>query len=72
MGKVKKKGVIKHMKLEGGFYGFVDDAGQQWELLDLPKSAQVDQKTCTLELKPIDAETIAMWGQPAKVVRVLE
>ena len=40
--RIQRKGTVKHVSLEGGFYGIVGDDGRNYDPLNLPQEFQID------------------------------
>ncbi|WP_421948026.1 hypothetical protein [Phaeodactylibacter xiamenensis] len=69
MKNIRIKGTIKHVKLEGGFWGIVADDGREYRPVQMPEQLKHDGESVEVTLKPEEEEmSIHMWGQPVKVV----
>lgn len=66
---MKIKGKVVYQKLEGGFWGIVDEAGRQWRPVNMPEQLKMDGKE--VEVKAEEAEedmSIFMWGTPVRIL----
>ncbi len=68
MAKKRISGRVVHKKLEGGFWGIIDDEGREWLPLNFPEQLKTEGKKVNLTLREVDAETAVMWGQPARIL----
>ena len=67
---IEVMGTVKHIELEGGFWGIVTDKGESYDPMNLPESLKQDGLRVHFWLKPRkDVATTRMWGTPAAVVR---
>ena len=69
-GTVEMTGTIRHVGVEGGFWGITGDNGQKYDPLNLPEELQ----QAGLKLKfwvriRKDIATTHMWGTPVQIVR---
>jgi hypothetical protein len=63
-------GTVRHLELEGGFYGIAGDDGTQFDVSDLPAELRRDGARVRYILEEIPkAMSFHMWG---KIVRVIE
>ncbi|MEL7124261.1 MAG: hypothetical protein AAFO07_32800 [Bacteroidota bacterium] len=63
------EGTVKHMKLEGGFWGIVDSKGRQWRPVKMPEQIKYDGYKVQVTLKEVEEDmSIFMWGTPVKVI----
>ncbi len=61
---------VKHIELEGGFWGLVDDAGNQYEPEILPANLQQEGRRARVKVRSLDTASFRMWGQPVRIERV--
>jgi hypothetical protein len=56
-------GTVKYQNLSGGFWGIVDDAGNCWKPVKMPKALQKEGLAVELNAKKSDGIiSIFMWG----------
>lgn len=61
---------VRHLDLEGGFYGLVTEDGRNLDPVNLPKEFQQDGLRLEVRVVPLRNQvSIHMWGTP---VRILE
>lgn len=66
---MKITGKVVYKNIAGGFWGIIDNKGQEWRPINLPKSLQKDGKTVTINAKHADEEmSIFMWGTAIEVL----
>ncbi len=64
-------GTIKHINLEGGFYGLVADDGRKYLPKDLAREFKVDGLRVRFQVKILTGVvTIYMWGTPVEVLSI--
>jgi hypothetical protein len=64
-------GTIKHIDLEGGFYGLIADDGQKYLPKDLAREFKVDGLHVRFQVKILaGVATIYMWGTPVEVFSI--
>ena len=66
---IKIKGTVVFEQLETGFWGIVDEKGQQWRPVNMPNQLKVEG--AKVDIRAIEAEeeiSIFMWGTPVKIV----
>jgi len=68
----KKKeinGKVVYQNLEGGFWGIIDDQGNQYLPVNMPEQLKYKDITVSVVVKPIeDGAGTAMWGRPVYIV----
>ena len=59
---------VKHMSIEGGFWGLFDQQGRKWLPVNLPEQLKREgvEANCTLEEMP-DVVTSYNWGTPVRI-----
>lgn len=50
--------------MEGGAYGIVGDDGKQYFPVNMPNQLKKDGAKVVCHIRPSDAETLLMWGEP--------
>lgn len=69
MKKIKIKGTVKHLDLEGGFWGIVAENGKEYRPVNMPEQLKHDGEAVEVTLKGVEEEmSLHMWGEPVKVV----
>ncbi len=63
---------VKHIDLEGGFWGLLDDKGEQYEPIDLPPGLRQDGLRARVSVSFPDVMTGHMWGVPVEIKSVKE
>lgn len=66
---IKIKGTVVFEHLETGFWGIVDEKGQQWRPVNMPNQLKVEG--AKVDIRAIEAEeqmSIFMWGTPVRIV----
>jgi hypothetical protein len=62
---------VKHINLEGGFYGLVSENGSKLLPMKLPAKYRVDGTILRVKGEPIDnIATIQQWGTPFKLIDI--
>lgn len=65
---VTLQGHIRYQKMEGGFFGFIDNSGNKYTLINLPKSQLIDGLKIEIKGKIVDEyATTAQFGRVFKV-----
>lgn len=64
---MKIKGKVKFLSFEGGAYGIVDESGREYLPLNMPEQLKKDGASVVCTIKPADAETMIMWGEPVYI-----
>ncbi len=63
------EGTVQYIDLEMGFWGIVQADGSKWMIVNMPEQIKYDGKKVRVQLKPLDAMSMTMWGTPAKIIR---
>ncbi|MDQ3017131.1 MAG: hypothetical protein M3R25_10505 [Bacteroidota bacterium] len=58
------KGKVVYLSFEGGAYGIVDADGRKFLPLNMPNQLKKDGADVVCKVRPADAETMIMWGEP--------
>ena len=61
---MKIKGKVVYLSFEGGAYGIIDSNGRKYLPLNMPEQLKKDGAEVVCTVKPSDAETMMMWGEP--------
>ena len=70
-GLIEADGTIRHIPLEGGFWGIIADDGRRFDPLELDPALQRDGLRVHFEAMPeTDVMTVRMWGTPVTLRRV--
>ena len=67
---VSGTGLVRHVDLEGGFYGIVDDMGERYDPSNLPEDFKVDSLRVRYEATVTDKTTTRMWGRPVDIITI--
>jgi len=62
------KGKVSYQNLEMGFWGIIDEAGNKWQIMNMPEQLKYDGRQVAVTIEPIDAMTMTMWGTPAQII----
>ena len=65
---MKLKGKITYQTLESGFWGLIDEDGNQWEIINIPNQLKYPNKKVEIEAEELDIMTTAMWGIPISII----
>jgi hypothetical protein len=69
---MKIKGTVKHQKLSGGFWGIVDEEGNDWKPTKMPKELQKEGLKVELKAKKAEAMmSIFMWGTSIEILEFI-
>ncbi len=61
-------GKITYQSIETGFWGLIDNDGNQWEIIDIPNQLKYPNKKVEIEAEELDIVTTSMWGIPIKII----
>lgn len=62
-------GTVRHIEIEGGFYGIVTDDGTNLDPVNLPEEFQKDGVRLEARVVPLrDRISIHMWGTPVRII----
>ena len=64
----KITGKVAHLQLGTGFWGIIDDNGQEWRPVNMPEQLKVEGKQVTVAVKEVDDMSVFMWGTPVRIV----
>lgn len=64
---MKIKGKVIYLSFEGGAYGIEDESGKQYLPLNMPEQLKKDGAEVVCTVRPADAETTIMWGEPVYI-----
>ena len=65
---MKITGKVAFQNIGTGIWGIIDNKGNQWEVVNMPKSMQVEGKQVSVTAKEEDSFSIFMWGTPVKLI----
>lgn len=69
MAKIKIKGKVSFQNLGTGFYGIIDQKGNEWRPVRMPEQLKYDGKEVEIVAKEVDeGMSIFMWGTPVKII----
>jgi len=64
-------GTVKHIDLEGGFYGIVTDDGQKFDPVNLPDAFRQDGVRIKARVEPLEGQvSVRMWGTLVKIIDI--
>ena len=64
---MKIKGKVVYLSFEGGAYGIIDSSGRKFLPLNMPEQLKKDGADVVCSVRPSDAETMMMWGEPVYI-----
>ncbi len=64
---MKLKGKVVYLSFEGGAYGIIDAEGRKYLPLNMPNQLKKDGAEVECTVRPSDAETMLMWGEPVYI-----
>lgn len=68
MKKLKIKGKVVYQNLGTGFWGIIDEKGNEWRPVNMPEQLKYEGKEVTVEIREVDEDvSIFMWGTPVKI-----
>lgn len=63
----KISGTVTFQRLGTGFWGIIDDQGNEWRPVNLPEQLKMEGKKVTLTVKETDDLSVFMWGTAVEV-----
>ena len=67
------KGTIKHLKIEGGFYGIIGKDGNHYKPVNLPQEFQKDGLNVLIEAKKRPGMiSFHMWGTHVEIISIIK
>jgi hypothetical protein len=68
---ISKTGTMKHIDLNGWFYGIVSDDGKEYEVTNLGTTFQEDDLKVRFDAKVLEnAESIHRWGTVIELINI--
>ena len=65
---MKVKGKVKHLNMEGGFWGIVGDDGKEYRPVNMPEQLKKDGAAVEVRLRHVEEEmSLYMWGEAVEV-----
>lgn len=61
------KGKITFQQIGAGFWGIIDDSGNQWLPINLPEQLKKEGANVDLAVEKADVMTVQMWGTPVRI-----
>ena len=61
------KGKVVYLSFEGGAYGIIDQHGKKYLPVNMPNQLKKDGVEVTCSIRPADAATLLMWGEPVYI-----
>lgn len=66
---MKIKGKVVYLNLEGGFWGIVDQSGEQWRPVNMPEQLKAEGKEVEIKAREVEEDmSIFMWGTPVRIL----
>ena len=63
------KGKVTYQNIGTGCWGIIDEAGNEWRVVNMPEQLKIDGKKVSVKTKPAKEEfSTFMWGEPVEVV----
>ncbi len=62
-------GTVKYLNLGTGFWGIVDEKGNEWRPINMPEQLKKEGKHVTITAHEVDEMSVFMWGTPVEIVR---
>ncbi|MBK8564726.1 MAG: hypothetical protein IPN76_15680 [Saprospiraceae bacterium] len=62
-------GTVKYLNLGTGFWGIVDEKGNEWRPINMPEQLKKEGKQVTITAHEVDEMSVFMWGTPVEIVR---
>ncbi len=67
---MKIKGKITKVDLGMGFWGIIDDSGNEWRPIAMPEQLKKEGKYVVVHAKKVaDAPSVFMWGTPIRITQ---
>lgn len=61
-------GKVVYKTTEGGFWGIVDESGNEYLPINMPEQLKLEGRTIEVTVKPVeDYISMFMWGTPVKI-----
>jgi hypothetical protein len=61
-------GKVTHVPLATGFWGIIDNKGNEWRPVNMPEQLKSEGKQVTVTVKEVDEMSIFMWGTPVRIL----
>ena len=65
---MKISGTVVFQNIGTGIWGIIDQQGNQWEIINMPKKFQHEGKKVSVNVAKEDSFSIFMWGTPVRIV----
>jgi hypothetical protein len=69
MKKIRIQGTVTYQSLGTGFWGIIDEKGNEWRPVNMPEQLKKEGKKVTVTAHESDEMSIFMWGTPVEIVR---
>jgi hypothetical protein len=70
-GGIVETGTVKHITLEGGFYGIIGDSGARYDPINMPKEFKIDGLRVRFTAKrQTGAVSFHMWGTLIEIISI--
>ncbi|MHA1379697.1 MAG: hypothetical protein ACTSRG_15105 [Candidatus Helarchaeota archaeon] len=67
---ISGKGTIKHLKIEGGFYGIIGEDGSKYYPSNLPDEFKKEGLRVIFRVKKRSVVSFQMWGTNVEIVTI--
>ncbi len=65
------RGKVTYIPLETGFWGILDEAGNQWRPVEMPRQLRREGLEVVVKAKPVAEEvSIFQWGKPIEILEI--
>jgi hypothetical protein len=65
---MKIKGTVKYIALGTGFWGIIDEKGNEWRPVNMPEQLKKESKSVAVTIREVDDMSIFMWGTAVEIV----
>lgn len=63
------KGKVTFQNIGTGFWGIIDESGNEWRVVNMPEQLKADGKKVRVLAKPADEDfSTFMWGEPVELL----
>ncbi len=64
---MKITGKVVYQNIGAGFWGIIDNKGNEWRPVNMPEQLKHEGEQVTVEAKEVDEMSVFMWGTPVKI-----
>lgn len=62
------KGKVVYQNIGTGFWGIIDESGNQWEPVNMPNQIKYEGKEVQVVAKETHEDSMNMWGKTVKII----